>query len=109
MTAYDLALIFRTLAENHAISPEASKTMIDILAAQEFNDGIPGGLPKGVRVAHKTGWITGITHDGGLITTADGSSYVLVVLTRGFRSERRGNKVIASISRAVWRARAPVR
>ncbi|MGZ7077951.1 MAG: serine hydrolase, partial [Thermoanaerobaculia bacterium] len=104
-TAYDLALVFRTLAESRAISSEASNAMIGILAAQEFNRGIPAGLPKNVRVAHKTGWITNIAHDGGIVTAPDGSSYVLVVLTRGFRRESRAERVMASISRVVWRAR----
>lgn len=108
-TAYDLMLIFRTLGESRAISTEASQRMIDILAGQEHNDGIPVGLPKGVRVAHKTGSITGIAHDGGLVLTPDGGAYVLVVLTRGFRKNDDADRVIASISRAVWRSRATIR
>jgi beta-lactamase class A len=108
-TAYDLMLIFRTLGESRAISTEASQRMIDILAGQEHNDGIPVGLPKGVRVAHKTGSITGIAHDGGLVLTPDRGAYVLVVLTRGFRKNDEADRVIASISRAVWRSRPTIR
>ena len=104
-TAYDLMLIFRALAERRVISAGASATMIDILAAQEHNDGIPAGLPPGTRVAHKTGSITKISHDAGLITRADGSSYVLVVLTRGFAKGDDADEVIASISRAIWKSR----
>ncbi|GAC1428654.1 MAG: hypothetical protein NVSMB68_00710 [Thermoanaerobaculia bacterium] len=104
-TAYDLMLIFRALGERKIISNEASQNMIDILAAQEFNSGIPAGLPRGTRVAHKTGDITRIAHDGGLVFRSDGSSYALVVLTRGFRRRSDADKVIAAISRAIWRAR----
>jgi len=39
-TAYDLSLIFRALAR------DPSSRMLDILAAQEFNNGIPKGLPR---------------------------------------------------------------
>src|SRR5437764_338598 len=49
-TAYDLMTVFRAL--------KSSTPMMDILAAQEFNSGIPAGLPPGTRVAHKTGDIT---------------------------------------------------
>jgi beta-lactamase class A len=101
-TAYDLMLIFRALGENRVISGEASGQMIEILAAQEHNNGIPAGLPKGTRVAHKTGSITAIAHDAGLVFRPDGSSYVLVVLTRGFKKHSDAQKVIAAISRAVW-------
>jgi beta-lactamase class A len=101
-TAYDLMLIFRALGESRVISPEASAKMIEILAAQEHNDGIPAGLPPGTRVAHKTGTITRIAHDSGLVMRPDGSSYVLVVLTRGFPKSSEAEEVMAAISRAAW-------
>jgi beta-lactamase class A len=103
-TAHDLLVIFRALAESRLISAQASQKMIEILAGQEHNNGMPKGVPRGTRVAHKTGSITEIAHDAALITRPDGSSYVLVVLTRGFKKENRAERVIASISRAVWRS-----
>ena len=104
-TAYDLLLIFRALGERRVISDATSEAMISILAAQEHRDGIPAGLPPGTRVANKTGSITKISHDSGLVMTNDGH-YVLVVLTRGFDKNDDAQKVIARISRAVWRARS---
>lgn len=100
-TAYDLMLIFRALAEERVISAEASKRMIDILLAQEHNDGIPAGLPPGTRVAHKTGSITEISHDAALVIEPDGERYVLVVLTRGFKKGDDADRVIADVARAV--------
>lgn len=100
-TAHDLMLVFKTLGQRKAISRQASEMMLDILAAQEFNDGIPGGLPPGTPVAHKTGSITGIAHDAGLVN----GEYVLVVLTKGFRKTEDAEKVIAAISRLVWEQR----
>jgi beta-lactamase class A len=105
-TAYDLMLIFRALAEHKGVSAEASAKMIEILSAQEFNSAIPAGLPPGTRVAHKTGDITKIAHDAALVFAADGSSYVLVVLTRGFEKHKDANRVMADISRAIYSARA---
>ncbi|HET8772982.1 MAG TPA: serine hydrolase [Thermoanaerobaculia bacterium] len=101
-TAYDLMLVFRTLAEKRAITPKASEEMIEILAAQEHNGGIPAGLPPGTKVAHKTGSITKIAHDAGLVFRPDGSPYVLVVLTRGFEKHEDAEQVIAEISRILW-------
>jgi beta-lactamase class A len=101
-TAHDLMLVFRTLAEKRAITPRASEEMIEILAAQEHNDGIPAGLPPGTKVAHKTGSITKIAHDAGLVFRPDGSQYVLVVLTRGFEKNDDADAVIAEISRIMW-------
>lgn len=101
-TAYDLMLTFRALAERRVINAEASDRMIDILLAQEHNDGIPAGLPRGTRVAHKTGSITEISHDAGLVYRSDGSKYVLVVLTRGFKDGDEAQRVIARIAKETW-------
>ena len=100
-TAHDLMLVFKTLGERKAVNAEASAMMLDILAAQEFNDGIPGGVPTGTRVAHKTGSITEIAHDAGIVN----GQYVLVVLTKGFKKTEDAEKVIAEISRIVWEMR----
>ena len=108
-TALDLMIIFRALGESKVISPDASAKMIEILAAQEHNQGIPAGLPAGTRVAHKTGSITKISHDAGLVIRPDGSSYVLVVLTRGFAKGDDADGVISAISRAAWSAGDPAR
>jgi beta-lactamase class A len=104
-TAYDLMLIFRALAEKRVISATASEKMLEILLAQEHNDGIPAGLPPGTRVAHKTGSITEISHDAGLVIEPDGKRYVLVVLTRGFKNGDEADVVIAAVARAVHASR----
>lgn len=101
-TARDLLILFRALAEGDAVSTEASREMADVLAAQKFNEGIPAGLPAGVRVAHKTGSITKIEHDAGIIYPPNQKPYVLVVLVRGITDEARAHKLIADISRAVY-------
>ncbi len=51
----------------------------DALAAQVWNDKIPAGLRPGDRFAHKTGDTDEVSHDGGILTLADGRTYVLVV------------------------------
>jgi beta-lactamase class A len=104
-TAYDLMLIFRALAEKRVISPSASDTMLRILLAQEHNDGLPAGLPPATRIAHKTGSITEISHDAGLVLEPDGDRYVLVVLTRGFKMGEEADHVIADVARAVHASR----
>ena len=101
-TARDLLTLLRALAEERAVSREASREMTDILAAQKFNEGIPAGLPAGTRVAHKTGSITKIEHDAGVVYPPNRKPYVLVVLVRGIADEKRAHKLIADISRAVY-------
>ena len=101
-TARDLLVLLRAIAEGRAVSRAASREMTDILLEQKFNEGIPAGLPAGVRVAHKTGSITKIEHDAGIVFLKDRKPYILVVLVRGIAEEKRAHKLIADISRAVY-------
>jgi beta-lactamase class A len=88
-----------------AISHRGAAAMIEVLEAQEFNDKIPAGLPPGTTVAHKTGDITGIHHDAGIVFPPGEAPYVLVVLTAGFDKEETANRFIADLSRSIWQAR----
>lgn len=101
-TAHDLMLVLRTIAEQRAVTPEASVAMEKILAAQEFTEGIPAGLPPGTRAANKTGSITKIYHDAAIVYPQGRKPYVLVVLTRGFDDEKKAQKIVREISAVVW-------
>ena len=101
-TARDLFVLLRAVAEGRAVSGRASREAADVLAAQKFNEGLPAGLPAGFRVAHKTGSITGIEHDAGIVYPPGRKPYVLVVLVRGVKEPARAHRLIADISRAVY-------
>ena len=104
-TARDLMILLRRIAERRAVSARASDEMIQILLDQKFNESIPSGLPKGVRVAHKTGDISTANHDAAIVYAPGRKPYVLVVLTRGVGDERRAHRLIADISRVVYESR----
>jgi beta-lactamase class A len=101
-TARDLMILMRRIAEHAAISAKASEEMIQVMLAQHFNEGIPAGVGKGTKVAHKTGSITKINHDAAIVFPQNRKPYVLVVLTRGFADEKRAHKLIADISGAIY-------
>ncbi len=101
MTARDLATLFAALERGQVAGEADTRDMLDILLAQEFNEKIPAGLPPGTRVAHKTGEITAVSHDGGIVYPPGRSPYVIVVLTRGVRNGQISSALIADISRIV--------
>lgn len=103
-TAYDLMILLRAIAEKKVANARACEEMLAILEKQEFNEGIPAGLPANTRVAHKTGSITKIYHDAGIVYVPNRKPYVIVVLTRGFVEEKRAHQVVAEISRRVYEA-----
>ena len=101
-SAHDLMVIFEQLARGEAVSEEASQEMIQILKEQEHNDMIPARLPDSVEVAHKTGWITGLHHDSGVLFVPGGPTYVLVLLSQNLEDEDAGVTAFARISRLVF-------
>lgn len=101
-TARDLAIILRAIQEGRAASPAATREMLEILRAQEFNEKIPAGLPPGTPVAHKTGDITAVSHDAAIVYPLGRKPYVLVVLTRGIADGTKSARLIADISAIVY-------
>lgn len=100
-TARGLLTLFEAIGKGKAVNPAASAVMVDILKRQKFVAGIPAGLPPGTPVAHKTGSITRIRHDAGIVYGS--RPYVLVVLTRGIQDSKVADALIASISRELAR------
>lgn len=101
-TALDLMTIYTKLAQGAVVSPEASQAMIDILKDQKFNEIIPALLPQDVEVAHKTGVITGLHHDSGLVFLPDGRAYVLVLLSKEMEDFEAGTQMMARVSKLVY-------
>ncbi|MEO0560395.1 MAG: serine hydrolase [Bacteroidota bacterium] len=106
-TSEALATLMVALRDGQAVSAEADTAMLEILAAQKFNEMIPAGLPEGTRVAHKTGEITRIHHDAAIIYPEGAEPYVLVVLVRGLADTADSARLGAEISRVVYEAVVP--
>ncbi len=104
VTADGLLRVLVMLAEGKAFSPGLSRRMMDILHGQEFNQGIPALLPKGARVAHKTGEISTVAHDAGVIYLPKRKPYALVVLTEWDPAATGRSRTIASVSHTVYEA-----
>jgi len=102
-TAKDLLLIFEKMARGETVSPGASEEMISILLDQRFNEIIPAHLPPGVKVAHKTGSITGVNHDSGIIFLPDGRKYVLVLLSKNVVDKKAAIQAMANVSGMIYR------
>ena len=105
-TARDLGALLGAIAARRAASGASCDSMLAILARQEFNEGIPAGLPPGTRVAHKTGWIGEVVyHDAAIVYPSRGPPYVLVVLTGGIKEDSVAHNLVADLSRLAYAAR----
>ena len=102
VTAQGLASLLQVIAEGRAFTPELSEGMLAILHEQEFRSGIPAQLPKGTRIAHKTGEISTVAHDAGIVFAPGRKPFVLVLLTEWDPEGGRRMNLIARASRAVY-------
>lgn len=107
VTANGLVALCRALYADPGFSEAARAEMLDILKQQRFRRGIPAGLPEEIRgeaaVAHKTGEISTIAHDAGLVFLPDRAPYALAVLTAWPADRKQGRSaLIARTSRLVY-------
>lgn len=73
--AGDAAHLFAAIARDAL--PHAP-LLRDLLAGQFWNDKLSTGLRADDRFAHKTGDTDEVTHDGGILATAEGRRYAIV-------------------------------
>jgi beta-lactamase class A len=102
VTAFDLLLIFEKIAQNKVIDKKSCDEMLKILFDQKFNTVIPAKLPKDVKVAHKTGSITGVQHDSGIIFLPDGRKYILILLSKKLKNADAGVEVLSEVSEMIY-------
>lgn len=72
---------------------------IDILLMCEDRTTIPAGLPPDARFAHKTGTLTIVRGDAGIVL--GDNPVVVTAFVRGFRSEAEAEAVLASIGAGI--------
>ena len=106
-TADGLVGLFVGLQEGDGLPGDVRQFGLDVLFGQEFSSGIPAGVPDDVRgdarFAHKTGSISTVQHDAGLVYLPDRRPYAVAILTEwdaDASADRRGT--VAALSRAVY-------
>ena len=101
-TAKDLGIILEHLATGTAVNPEMDQQMIEVLKDQYYRDIVPATLPDEVVVANKTGSISGVEHDSAIVYLPDGSSYVLIFLSKNLPENVEGREIGANVSKMIY-------
>jgi beta-lactamase class A len=104
VTANGLVGLLELIGEERAFNPALSRQMLEVLHGQHFKSGIPAGLPRDARVAHKTGEISTIAHDAGLVYLPNRKPYALSVLTEWEPSKGGRSATIAAASYVAYAA-----
>jgi beta-lactamase class A len=100
VTAADLALLLDALATD---ALPGSRQMLAILERTEHRDDLAAGLPAGTRLAHKSGWVTGVRHGAGIVYPRARPPYLLVVCSTTHLPDTAARRLLARIAAASWR------
>ena len=86
------------------LSNESKQQVIRILLEQRFNSMIPAGLPSHAVVAHKTGEISTVSHDIGIVYLPEREPYVAAILTEFDPAQEGRRETVAAISEVIYRS-----
>lgn len=81
------------------------RQMIELMSANDLERLLQGGIPEGVRISHKNGWLTSMVGDAGIVYSPNGRNYLISVYLweeAEFQDFERLWPLLESISRATW-------
>lgn len=79
------------------------ESMYYLLKMQERRNKIPAQMPEGIHVANKTGELSNVENDAGIVfDTAKGADLVICFMSQGLGNTEAAQQSIASISRGIY-------
>lgn len=98
----DASNMFRSLYHSSYLKRPSSQLILSLLSETDFINGIPAGVPKNVKVAHKVGYWEGgeYNHDCGIVY-APQKPYILCIMTKDI-TDKQAEKLISTISKKVY-------
>jgi beta-lactamase class A len=100
----DMADLLAMVARAECASAPSCRLMVEVMAQQEWREKIPAGLPEGLRIANKTGGVSGTSNDAAIVYTPAGAPMVMVVFWKGLdhRAKGRADAAIAEIAGVLY-------
>jgi len=96
----DCNLLWERLYQGRCLTPASDAAMIAILKRQTDRDKLPRFLPSTIELAHKTGELEGVEHDGGIVFARH--PYAITILSEHLPDGEHGKRVVAKLSRAIY-------
>lgn len=100
-SAEDIGLLFEKLYKGEIVSIEASEQILDMLSKSKLNSRIPAKLPEDIKIAHKTGELSRVRNDAGIVFL-EGNPYAIVMMSQNLKGEDEGVENLAEISKIVY-------
>jgi beta-lactamase class A len=91
-------------AESKILSASSQQAVLEILRQTKRNTMIPSGIDDDkARIAHKTGEISTMVADVGLVELGNGQSYVVAAMVQRPSDDQRAEVLIKQLSQAVYK------
>lgn len=100
-TPCDTMSILEKLYKGEILSGDLTSEAIEILSRQQYREKIPLLLPPDMKIAHKTGEVSGVRHDAGIVFLED-NPYVICLFTKDVGNELAADRIIAEVSEIVF-------
>jgi beta-lactamase class A len=103
-TPFEMMVLLEKIYKNEILNQKSCEAMLDILKRCQYYNAIPLYLPeRKVVVAHKTGNLTGIRNDVGIVYPTDKNTpFIVSAFTRGLKRGVDGDMAIARISEQAY-------
>lgn len=97
----DMALLFAAIYDQVNMPPDYGELMLDILKRQQVKDKLPFYLPEETVLAHKTGTLPGVEHDGGILFLPD-TPYIICIFTADLPTNVQGLQLVAALGKLIY-------
>ena len=105
MSALDLANMLAALDSGKLIGEKGRERALDIMAGQKFHSRLPAKLNSSTAIYHKTGTLSGVINDVGLMYPSGARRGVAVVfLSQNVTSESAAESLAAQVAKTVEQA-----
>jgi beta-lactamase class A len=103
-TPRDMATILDKVYTGHALSPDSSQKMIEIMYQNELQSSLKDGLPKDVEAAKKGGWLYKVYDEAGIVWHEDRSYVIAMFSKHGSEDVEVGKALLKGISKGIYKA-----
>jgi beta-lactamase class A len=105
-TAREMVLLYEKLHQGKLVSPEASKEMLEHLKKCDDKEKIKRFLPAKTAVAHKSGSVSDVKTDAGILYLPSGPVAICILTAenedRVFRSDNAGSVLCGRVAKEVY-------
>lgn len=102
-TTRDMNKLMEKIALGEIVSKQCSADIQEVLLRQQYQQRIPGLLPRGTKVANKTGSLGAVYNDTGIVYLPNQQGeFVITVFSVGQSIDYEGNNPIAHIAKIAF-------